>query len=231
LAVQLIKDSWSFKKMHRRIMLSHTYQLVTTNNPHAMAIDAENAYCWKFNRRNLAAEEIRDSVMAVSGTLNRAMAGEHKDFPSLNKKNYTQHSPFLAVYNSSHRSIYVMQQRISKHPFFEIFDGADTNTAVGERAASISPMQALFQLNSPFMEEQAQALTNRLQAAGDPISLVSAAYVTVLSRPATEQELREGVKYLRDFEELAKVEGATNLNPLSSFIRALCSSNEFMCVE
>jgi cytochrome c553 len=231
LASRLIQDGWSFKSMHRRIMLSHTYRLAATNDPQAAVKDADNARNWRFSRRRLAAEEVRDAMMAVSGTLDRAMPGAHQEFPSLNKKDYSQHHPFQAVYDSPYRSVYVMQQRIRKHPFFEVFDGADTNSAVGERVTTITPLQALFQLNSRFMQEQASALASRLENAGDPLNRIAAAYLLVLSRPASEDEVRAGVDYLRRFEELAKTENVTDAKPLTSFIRALFASNEFMFID
>lgn len=231
LASRLMQEGWSFKRMHRLIMGSHTYRLAATTDPQAMVKDADNTRHWRFTRRRLAAEEVRDAVMVMSGTLDRVMPGAHKDFPSLNKKDYSQHSPFQAVYDSPYRSVYVMQQRIRKHPFFEIFDGADTNSAVGERATTITPLQALFQLNSRFMQDQAQALASRLETAGDPLNRVAAAYVMVLARPASEDEVRAGVEYLKRFDELAKAENATNVKSLTSFVRALFASNEFMFID
>ncbi len=231
LANRLIQSGWSFKQMHRQIMLSHTYRLAATSDVQALVKDADNARHWRFTRRRLAAEEVRDALMVISGTLDRAMPGAHKDFPSLNKKDYSQHSPFQAVYDSTHRSVYVMQQRIRKHPFFEVFDGADTNSAVGERSTTITPLQALFQLNSRFVQDQAQALASRLETAGDPLNQVAAAYVMVLARPAREDEVRAGVDYLTRFEAQAKAENLTNVKPLTSFVRALFASNEFMFID
>ncbi|HEX3133065.1 MAG TPA: DUF1549 and DUF1553 domain-containing protein, partial [Planctomycetota bacterium] len=231
LATRLVQDGWSFKTMHRRIMLSHAYRLAATNDVQASVKDADNSHNWRFTRRRLTAEEVRDAVMVMSGTLDRAMPGAHKDFPSLNKKDYSQHNPFQAVYDSPYRSVYVMQQRIRKHPFFEVFDGADTNSVVGERSTSITPLQALFQLNSRFMQEQSQALASRLETAGDSLNRIAAAYVMVLARPASEDEVHAGVDYLTRFEEKAKAENITGAKPLTSFVRALFASNEFMFID
>src|SRR5262249_26976570 len=149
-------------------MLSHAYQLSSGDDAGNAAIDVNNDYLWRFDRRRLEAEEIRDAMLAVSGRLDRTMGGEHP-FPAEPTWHFSQHMQFFAVYNTDRRSIYVMQQRLKKHPFFEVFDGADTNATTDSRGQSITPVQALFLMNSPFMHEQSDHFAARIGMKYDTI--------------------------------------------------------------
>ena len=93
---RFIESGWSIKKLHRTILLSRTYQLASGNDPKNALKDSKNAYLWKFNRRRLDAEEIRDSLLADSGNLDPAPGGEHPFTPEMTWK-YTQHQPFIGV--------------------------------------------------------------------------------------------------------------------------------------
>src|SRR5439155_634956 len=141
--------------------LSHAYQLSSEDEAKNAAIDVNNDYLWKFNRRRLSAEEVRDSMVAISGELDPAMGGEHP-FPPENEWKYTQHKPFVATYPSNKRTVYLMQQRIKKHPFLETFDGADPNATTAVRSISTTPIQALFMMNDPFVHEQADQFAVRI---------------------------------------------------------------------
>ncbi len=124
-----------------------------------------------------------------------------------------------------------MQQRIRKHPYFEVFDGSDTNASTGERVTTITPLQALFQLNSPFVFAQADALVAKVGQAGDVASRVAALYRLALSRSATAEELTLALDYLTRFDAMAASQGKTQVNALASLARALFASNEFMFVD
>src|SRR5262249_17884959 len=110
LAAQFIKSGWSTKAMHRMIMIWHVYQLASTDNPRNAQIDQNNDLLWRFNRRRLSAEEIRDAMLAASDSLERTM-GEAHPFPPESEWHYTQHKQFFAVYDNNRRSVYLMQQR------------------------------------------------------------------------------------------------------------------------
>ena len=96
----------------------------------------------RFPRRRLSAEEIRDSILAVSGELDPTPGTEHP-FPSPISWGYTQHGPFSAVYDHNKRSVYLMTQRLKRHPFLALFDGADPNATTAERLGTTVPTQAL----------------------------------------------------------------------------------------
>ncbi len=245
LALRFIEGGWSIKKMHKLIMLSHAYQLASgaaetgrvgqeaiARNP---AIDVNNDYLWRFNRRRLEAEEIRDSVLAVSGALNRSMGGEHP-FPPEPSWHFSQHVQFFAVYDTNRRSVYLMQQRLKKHPFFEVFDGADTNATTDNRAQSVTPVQALFLMNSPFMHEQSDNFAVRVGMACDTVAeRIDYALRLAYGRAPSLAEIRDARNYLQQ-TRLELQAGNTpfdqvNRKALASYLRVLMSSSEFLYID
>lgn len=232
LATQFIADGWSFKKMHRRLMLSHVYQLASAA---LLAEDATNNLLSRFNRRRLSAEEIRDAMLMVSGTLEQNVTGPHP-FPPEKDWRYTVHNPFVANYEHNGRGVYLMQQRIRPHPQLAIFDGADTNAATGERMLSTTPLQALFMMNDSFVHKQADAFTVRVGLAySDDAQRIEFAYRLAFGRKPTADELKKGLAYLREIRpDLAAVnvdEEAQTRAALASYLRVLLSSSEFVFVD
>jgi cytochrome c553 len=247
LASRFIEGGWSIKKMHRMIMLSHAYRIgggesATRAAPGGSsviaadsAIDVNNDYLWRFNRRRLEAEEIRDSVLAVSGALDRAMGGEHP-FPPEPTWRFSQHEQFFAVYDTNRRSVYVMQQRLKKHPFFEVFDGADSNATADGRAQSVTPVQALFLMNSLFMHEQSDRFAVRVGMAYDTLrERLDYAFRLAYGRAPRLEEIREAQNYLRQTRLELQASGAPvdqlNQKSLASYLRVVMSSNEFLYVD
>ena len=235
LATQFIKSGWSTKAMHRMIMLSHVYQLSANDDPRNAAIDANNEMLWRFNRRRLSAEEIRDAMLAVSASLDRTMGQAHPFQPE-SEWRYTQHNQFFAVYDTDRRSIYLMQQRQKKHPLMEIFDGADTNAITSPRPLSTTPLQALFLMNNPFVHQQADDFAVRVGMAYDTLpQRINYAFLLAYGRPAKSAEIDEASAYMhRARKELQAVNTqADQLTraALASYLRVLLGSNEFLYVD
>jgi hypothetical protein len=254
LAAQFIADGWSFKKMHRHLMLSRTYQLASNEerygdavmgrrgetNPQSklrnpQSVDATNNYLWRFNRRRLSAEEIRDAMLAVSGLLEDNVNGPHP-FPPEKDWRYTVHHPFIATYEHNGRGVYLMQPRIRPHPQLSIFDGADTNAATGERMLSTTPLQALFMMNDPFVHKQADAFAVRVGLAfADDAARIDYAYRLAFGRKPSADELKKGLAYLRELRpELGTIQVAEEEQTraaLASYLRVLLSSSEFVFVD
>ena len=134
LAARLVSAGWSIKAIHREIVLSETYQLASEQDERDAALDPENRLLWRYPRRRLDAESIRDAMLAVSGRLDRSRPGRHP-FPPIESWRWTQHDAFKTVYPTDHRSVYLMTQRLLKHPFLAIFDGPDTNSSTDVRSA------------------------------------------------------------------------------------------------
>jgi hypothetical protein len=235
LASRFVASGWSVKAMHKLIMLSRAYRMGAQDNPAYVLADPNNDLLWKFDQRRLSAEEIRDSMLTVSALLDRSPAGEHP-FPDEGDWRYTQHRPFVAVYETNHRSIYLMQQRIRKHPFLSIFDGADTNATTATRSPSTTPVQALFMMNDKLAHEAADKLAVRVGLAfnEDP-RRIDYAYRLCFARPAAEDEVAVGRQYLQSCREQLNSAGIPwdqqGRAALASYMRVLMSSNEFLYVD
>ena len=172
------------------ILLSRTYQMASMDNEADRAIDPNNEGLWRYERRRLDAEAIRDSLLAVSGALDRSPAGP-QPFPPVNTWKFTQHDPFQAVYETNHRSVYLMTQRTRRHPFLALFDGADPNASTAQRNTTTVPTQALYFLNDPFVHAQADRFAARLlQGAADDAGRIDLAHRLAYGRPATLEETR-----------------------------------------
>ena len=157
LARAFIDSGWSIKAMHRTIMLSKAYRLAPEIDSADAEADTGNAWYWRFDRRPLDAEALRDTLLDLAGRLDRSRPGPHP-FPPLSAWHFTAHHQFKAVYPSDHRSVYLMVQRLHPHPYLALFNGPDTSLSTAVRDDAFLPMQALFLLNSPFVHEQAGAV-------------------------------------------------------------------------
>ncbi|MCA9014938.1 MAG: DUF1549 domain-containing protein, partial [Planctomycetaceae bacterium] len=188
LANQLIEQQWSLKALHRQMMLSRVYRLDSNDIKENSQRDPENVYLWKYSRRRLDAESIRDAMLLVSGELDREPGGPHPFIP-WHKKGYSLNGPFHEVYPSNKRSVYLMTQRLFKHPFLGLFNGPDTNETTGTRTSSNLPTQALYLMNSPFLPELADAFGARiLQSAPTEEKQIQAAFQLAFSRNPTPEE-------------------------------------------
>ena len=123
-------------------------------------VSADSSLYASFPRRRLSAEEIRDAILSVSGELDVTPAQQHP-FPAHTGWSFTQHSPFSAVYDHDKRSVYLMTQRLKRHPFLALFDGADPNTTTPQRLTTTAPTQALYFLNDAFVHAKSQQVAAR----------------------------------------------------------------------
>jgi mono/diheme cytochrome c family protein len=236
LATRFVESGWSIKSMHRLIMASATYQQANRDDHRAMTVDPDVQLLWRFNRRRLSAEELRDSLLHISGDLDRSVGGEHP-FPPKSTWKFTQHSPFYAMYETNRRSIYLMQQRMKRHPFLALFDGADSNASTARRTATTVPTQALYLMNDPFVHERSRSLASRLQVL-HPDNLddqIRAAFGLALSRDPHADELVSNREFLVQYvQKLTRTDVASNEREsvaLSGFVRTLLMRNEFLFVD
>ena len=232
LAATFVTEGWSVKALHRRIVLSQSYQMACIEDAPSTLRDPQNELLWTFNRRRLSAEEVRDSMLAVSGALDRTPGGPHP-FKSELEWRYTQHNPFVDDFPTNRRSVYMMQQRIRQQPYLGTFDGADTNAVTGLRRTDTTPQQALFMLNSDFVHKQAGLLADRLaKEASGAEERIRLAYRLALGRVATDDEVKEALAYLERIRgPLNAASAADDRAAWASYLRVLLSSNEFIFVE
>lgn len=235
LATQFRQSGGSLKAMHRLILLSSTYRQSTTRSEAAMERDPGNELLAAFPRRRLDAEAIRDTLLTVGGTLDGKPGGEHP-FPPQTDWKFTQHNPFRAVYPTHSRSVYLMTQRIQRHPYLAIFDGADPAASTAARLTSTTPLQALFFLNDPVVHEQADGLAKRLiRDAADDVARVKLAYQLTLGREASAVEIDAALKFIAAVR--AKKDGdaddtkSPDATAWKAFCRALFRLNEFVYVD
>ena len=236
LAGRFRDGGYSVKAVHRLIMKSATYQLAAKDDPALASADPDNALWGRFSRRRLDAEQVRDAMLAVSGDLDRTASPGPHPFPPMQKWRFTQHNAFEAVYPTRRRSVYLMTQRIRKHPFLEVFDGADPNISTAQRLPSTTPLQALLLMNDPFVHEQSEKLASRLlNSTGDDRGRVELAYRLALGRAPTEAEAAAAAAYLPRARETLRATGTADGEleraALASVARALFASNEFAYLD
>jgi hypothetical protein len=226
LTARFLESGWSVKALHRLILDSRAYRMSSEERPENAKVDPNNNWLWKFGRRRLEGEEIRDAMLAVSGGLDRTMGGEHP-FPPQKTWGYTQHRPFIDVYETDRRSVYVMTQRIRRHPFFALFDGADTNASTALRSSSTTPLQALYLMNDPFVHAQAKKLAARLTAEKtDDAGRIERAWQLAFGRAPSALERRGAEEFLGKLR--AK---ASETEAWESYARVILRTNEFIYVD
>jgi hypothetical protein len=192
LALRFQQDGWSVKKLIREIVLSRVYQL--SSEPHAenQKRDADSVFLWRMRLRPLDAEALRDAILANSGRL---------DFARPEASFYERSSQVNnGVVFRPHRSVYLPVGRDRITGFQRTFDFADNSVCTGQRNATTVPSQALFFLNSFFVQQNADALSTTLAAAGDRDAGVRQAFEIILCRPPTAEELAGTQAFLAGFD-------------------------------
>lgn len=206
---------WSLKKLHRLILTSNTWRMSSlVEDPQYAEQDPQNLMLSHQNNRRLEVEAIRDSILAVSGQLNRKMYGPHT-YPSISPQALEGHSDPEAIWkpldeeSASRRTIYAFVKRSLMLPMLEIFDVCDsTQPSPGRRVTTVAP-QALALFNGEFANRQARHFATRLraEAGDDPAKQIDLAYRLALCRLPSEAErerLLEFVK-LESLEQLCRV--------------------------
>ncbi len=237
LASRFVRDGWSIKALHRRLMLSRTYGLAGSDDSRAASVDPANELHWRHERRRLSAEEIRDAMLAAAGTLDRTPGGPFP-LPPEREFRYTQHVQFVAPdsFDTRRRTLYQIQQRLRRRRILEVFDGADPNATTPDRPLSTTAIQALYLMNDPFVHDRAGELAGRSEAASaDEGGRIGLAYRLAFGRPATAEEVEAGRAHLADARAaLAEAGVSEDRRPraaLESLVRVLLGSNEFLFVD
>ncbi len=186
LATQFVKEGWSIKRLHKRIMLSATYQQSSAVSGEQYKNDPENRLLSHQNRRRLDFEAMRDALLAASGKLDAASGGKPIDL-------------FKAPF-STRRTVYGLLDRTNLPGTFRVFDVASPDTHSPQRFQTTVPQQALFLLNSPFVQEQAKTLAARKEVveAKTPQAKVTALYRVALGRSPTKDELALATEFVTD---------------------------------
>jgi cytochrome c553 len=228
LARTFIENGWSVKDMHRLIMKSSVYQMASTHpsagqpssgvDP-AMA-DPENKLLWRANIQRLEAEQIRDAMLAASGSLSLEIGG--KTVPLRNREFVFNHtSRDHTTYETTRRALYLPIIRNHLYDMLEQFDYPDPTMPTGSRNSTVVAPQALIMLNSPVALQSAEKLAAKLCADGaNDAALVQQVYVQLYARPAGEMEAKRALDFLKRHPD--RKEAWTLL------CHTLMAANEFM---
>ena len=231
LAAELLANGGRIKPLHRLMLLSATYrQSGTVPNRLAADSDPGNQLLWKFRRRRLEAEALRDSLLAVSGQLNRQAGGPGVRLPlppeiaALQYKGSWQAHPDPLQHNR--RAIFLFVKRNNRPPLLTNFDAPGTMVSCGRRNQSSHAGQALTLLNSPELDRQARAFASRLEteAGRAPVAVVQRAYRLALGRSPSPDELSLGRAFLEAGD-------GSFAETLSDYCLVLFNLDEFLYVE
>jgi len=240
LAAEFIDRGWSIKSLSRLILESNTYQMASHGaageEPHpGLSADPQNDLYWRFDSRRLRAEEVRDSILAVNGSLNSQMHGPsiYEVIPkevlagqSVPGQNWFQSTPE----DRRRRSIYIHVKRSLQVPLLAAFDAADTDFTCPVRFATTQPTQALTLLNSAYLGEQSQVFADfvRTKAGTNRNDQVQFALQQAMQRPPTQAEVDRGVALIRSLEN---ERGLSRDQALHYFCLLALNLNEFVTVD
>ena len=236
LASEFVAGGWRFKQLHKQIMLSSVYQMSSQANEAALAKDPTNDLFWRVDMRRLSAEEIRDSILAVNGTLNLGQMYGPSIYPRIPADVLAgQSRPGDGWGNSSaqeraRRSIYIHTKRSLSVPMIASFDGADTDSSCPVRFNTTQPTQALLMLNSDFLNEQASRFVDFLDQHGsdEAADQVAVALWRILQRLPTASEVNRGVELL---DKLRRDYQRTPQDALKQFCLIAYNLNEFVYLD
>ena len=181
LSTRFIDSGWSTKTLIRELVLSSTYRQSIVDHAKAKELDPENRLLWRQNRRRFQFEQMRDSLLAAAGVLDDRMAGRPVEIES---------RPF-----SHRRSIYAYIDRNNFSALLRTFDYPSPDSSNPQRPQTIVPQQALFGLNSPFIEELSKTAAQRASGS-NPAEQIESLFRVVLARSPAPEEASWSVAYL-----------------------------------
>ncbi len=201
LARELVRGSWSLKRIHRLIVLSAAYRQSARFDPRAAAVDADNRLLWRFDPRRLEGEAVRDAMLAVSGQLTRDGGGpSFRPFKVtiFNSHFYELTDPQGPEYNR--RTVYRMNVNSAKSPLLDAFDCPDPSVKTPRRGATTTPLQALALMNNSFVQRQARHFAGRVreEAGMGPEAQAARAFRLALGRGPSADELARSARLLRE---------------------------------
>jgi hypothetical protein len=213
-------------------MLSNTYQMNSAVDPQCAELDPENRWHWRAEVRRLEAEEIRDALLAVSGTLDPAMGGPALEHVANRGYLFDHTSKDLTTYDNRKRSLYLPVIRNNLYDVFQLFDAPDATVLNGDRASTTVAPQALFMLNSDLMVQACDALAERLLASpGEMAQKLERLYLIAYGRPATTAEIARLQELLTRFAQAVdpkKDEAQRSRQAWSWVTQIVLAANEFV---
>jgi mono/diheme cytochrome c family protein len=209
LAARFVENGWSLKWLHREVMLSATYRQASKPDASKQALDPDNRWLWRMNRRRLEVEPWRDAMLAANGTLRAELGG-----PPLE----------LTDANNRRRTLYGVVRRRDLTDLLRLHDFPDPLMSSAGRIPTTTPLQQLFALNGPLLRREAALLAKRLEAdepAGGA-ARVRRAYDLLFNRAPTDKELRLALAYLGE---------KPDAGDWGRYAHVLLGSNEFLFID
>ena len=240
--------AWTIKRLHKLIMTSETYKQDSIHPKEAKysVLDYSNQNLWKFPRRRLDSEALRDAMLSVSDMLN-LKAGGPSFYPKMANEALEGLSRKSGDWQESNdnqrsrRSIYMMSKRSRLLPLMTTFDFHDTTVTCGQRDVTTVATQALALLNNHFVHTQSEALAKRLiEISNDKTIQIQTAWKLTYSRNPTDDEESQALDHLHkqhSYFDQKKLQSNNkkNKNPeflaLSSLCHVLLNSNEFAYID
>jgi len=224
LAAEFRDGGGSLKSLHRLIVTSAAYRQASGVREECAAIDADDRFLWRQQRRKLEAEAIRDAVLTAAGTLDLAMGGPGWQDFTIERPEHSPHYRYDLAdpgdRKTWRRGVYRFVVRSQTQPFMTCLDCADPSMRVEKRNESLSALQALALLNNGFMVVQARQFADRVarEAGEDPAAQVKRAFALAVGRDP-------------DAEETAALVEVAILHGLANVCRAILNLNEFAFVD
>ncbi|MCE2815169.1 MAG: PSD1 and planctomycete cytochrome C domain-containing protein [Planctomycetaceae bacterium] len=213
MASELVHNQWRLKPMHKQIMTSETYMQSNRSIDDTRAkIDPDNLLWWHREPRRLEAESIRDSMLVVSGLLDRRMYG-----------------PGTLDPNMKRRSVYFFIKRSQLIPMMMLFDWPEHLVSIGQRQSTTIAPQALAFMNNPLARSAAESLANEISDIGQ----LDKVFMKVLSRQATETERQAALRFIARAEQTRREQNANEPEKMAwaDFCQILLCCNEFIYVD
>ena len=240
LAREFVNQGYSLKAMHRLVMTSAAYRRSSANNPTAFAKDPENTLLWRMNRRRLEGEAIRDTILAVSGSLNPAMGGPgvYAKLPKGVNVEFPNNDKELSWGTSTQeedrrRSIYLFQRRTLTFPLMDVFDVAPMNQSCAARPQTTVAPQALALFNGEFAREAAGHFAERLrrETGNDPLKQIERAFQIAFARQPTKAERKAGQQFFIEQRAIRKSDADPQQAVLIDFCHVILNANELIYID
>jgi mono/diheme cytochrome c family protein/class 3 adenylate cyclase len=223
LANEFVALGWSIKRLHKTIMLSAAYQQSSQITSDKAEKDAANRLWSRFGRRRLDVEEIRDAMLAIDGSIDLAMGGTLQEGTGTDGENSSKRMS-VDPQTLKRRTVYIPLRRSNLPTLLNLFDFGDATTSGEGRSRTNVAPQALFAMNSPFLNARAGVLAEQSRAQSLP-DVVREGFLKVLNRPAKETEVSALLAYMQKFP------GDSQFDARRSLFRLLLASNEFIYVD
>ena len=238
---EFVRSGWSMKHLHRLIVNSATYQQGTAFDEKKNAIDPENRLLWRRRPMRLESEALRDSMLAVAGSLNPAVYGPSFKPPipaeALQARNVKDPYPGDAkeTPETMRRTIYMFHKRVVQYPLMQAFDAPDAQQSCSGRMNTTVAPQALALLNDPFVRTRAAELAKRLntEAAGALADQIRLAFQRCLNREPTTGEFVDARDFINKQSASRTQTNPANAQPLAltDFCQSLFGLNEFIYID